>query len=104
MRKLNKRISIQLPEYMWKRLEQLVPELPSTTRNGAILTLLEKGMNYYAKPKGKGAPVANEAPKQESAINPVDLLDDITTENELLSPNIDETLEIARVRWVDSNN
>lgn len=61
-------------------------------------------MNYYAKPKGKGTPVANEAPNQESAKSPVDLLDDITTENEILSPNIDETLEIARVRWADSND
>lgn len=43
------KITLNIPEYIMKRIEQIDEEYPSTTRTGTILAILEKGLNWFAK-------------------------------------------------------
>lgn len=88
----NKKVCLSIPMFLWKQIQQVSEIIPQNTDTGVMLTLLEKGINYYwkaLKKQKEEAPVANETSPQESAKSPVDQKDD----------SMKETIKIAQTPW-----
>lgn len=48
-KKERKRFTVNIPQYMWELINKIHEESPSITENGTMLTILEKGINWYQK-------------------------------------------------------
>ena len=81
--------------FLWKQIKQVAEIIPQNTDTGVMLTLLEKGINYYWKALKKQKEEANQekdASPTESAKESVDHEKD----------NIDETIKIAQTPWANT--
>lgn len=110
-KKEQKRFTVNIPEYMWKIIARIHEQSPSITKNGTILTILEKGINWYQKKwknekKAETVTPGNESarPDQHQDLPNPDATVDHQEYNETLKKYQDDwehTQEIIHTRWVD---
>lgn len=67
-KKERKRFTVNIPQYMWEIITRIHDESPSITENGTMLTILEKGINWYQKKwKDEKKKAETATPGNESA-------------------------------------
>lgn len=94
------RFTLNIPAYMFDKLLKIAEESPSNTMTGAILQVLEKGINWH-EAKLKKARQSDNPGFHGSGQDPtVDQQNNITTDQRS-KEEIDYYTELAKVRWVD---
>ena len=84
----NKKICLSIPRFLWIQIEQVAEIIPQNTDTGVMLTLLEKGINYYWKALKKRKEEASASPAESAKIT-ADRNND----------SINETIKIAQTPW-----
>lgn len=100
------RFCISIPDYIWRQIMDLDNEMPTTTTTGTILTILEKGLNYYKKKKRLSSLQEESQSTDESLNSTADRKYNnalgITYASPADEEEIKRTLEIAKTRWVEN--
>lgn len=86
----NKKKLISIPWRLWEDIDKISDEI-TTTRNGTIIELLERGLAFYQKKLRKEKASRIEA---RLSANQVDQQKDYNENSERIQ-------EIAKTRWVD---
>ena len=86
---MTKFFHVRIPIYMYETIQELAP-LISTTINGTIITMLDHGINYEMKKHRK------EMKKTATSKNVT-----VDQDQQYNSKELERTLEIAKVKWVD---
>lgn len=86
---MTKFLHVRIPIYMYETLQELAPYI-STTMNGTIITILDHGINYEMKKRRKE--MKKTATPESATVN---------QDQQYNSKELERTLEIAKVKWVD---
>ena len=100
MNKKSIRFTLNIPSYMFNKLLKIAEEAPSNTMTGAILGVLEKGINWH-EAKWKKARQSVNPGFPGSGQDPTVDQENIITIDQRSKEEIDHMQEIIHTRWVD---